>query len=54
MWYNICSAWFLDTVQLKGNLTHTDKAQTTYWQKARSFINPYWRVQEGKPAKVNF
>ena len=41
-------------VQLKGNLTHADRAHAIYWLKARSFINPYWRVRKGKPAKNNF
>ena len=41
-------------VQLKGNLTHADRAHATYWLKARGFINPYWCVLEGKPAKINF
>ena len=40
-------------VQLKGNLTHMDKAHATYWLKARSFINLYWHVWERKPAKIN-
>ena len=42
------------TVQLKGYLTHVDRAHTTYWLKAFIFINQYWRVQEGKPVKINF
>ena len=41
-------------VQLKGNLTHADRAHATYWLKAHSFINMYWRVREGKLAKINF
>ena len=41
-------------VQLKGNLTHTDRAHTIYWLKTHSFVNPYWCVQKGKPAKINF
>ena len=44
----------LDTVQLKGNLTYTDRAHATYWLKACRFINLYWCVREGKPAKINF
>ena len=40
-------------VQLKGNLTHADRAHTTYWLKVRGFINPYWRMQQEKPAKIN-
>ena len=43
----------IHTVQLKRNLTHTDRAHATYWLKARSFINPYWHVREDKPAKIN-
>ena len=41
-------------LQLQGNLKHVDRAHTTYWLKAHGFINPYWHVQEGKPAKINF
>ena len=41
------------TVQLKGNLTHADRAHSTYWLKACGFINLYWLVWEGKPAKIN-
>ena len=41
-------------VQLKGNLTHTDRAHVTYWLKARGFVNLYWHVWEGKPAKINY
>ena len=41
-------------VQLKGNLTHADRAHTTYWPKAHGYINPYWRVQEEKPANIIF
>ena len=41
-------------VELKGNLTHTDRIHATYWMKAHSFINPYWHVWEGKPAKIDF
>ena len=41
-------------VQLKGNSTNVDRAHTTYWLKAHGFINPYWYLQEGKPAKLNF
>ena len=42
-------------VHLKSNLTHADKAHATYLLQAHSFfIKPYWRVQERKPAKVNF
>ena len=40
-------------VQLKGNLIHMDRAHTTYWLKVCGFINSYWRVREGKPAKIN-
>ena len=42
------------TVQLKDNLTHADRANTIYWLKAHSFINPYWDVWEGKSIKINF
>ena len=42
------------TVQLKGNLTHADGAHAIYWLKTRSFINLYWHVWKGKPAKTNF
>ena len=45
---------YVHTVQLKGNLTHADKAHATYWPKACGFINPHWCVQERKPAKINF
>ena len=34
-------------IQLKGNLTHVDRAHATYWLKAHGFINPYWHVWEG-------
>ena len=44
----------LFTVQLKGNLTHVDRAHAIYWLKAYGFINSYWHVWEGKPAKINF
>ena len=30
------------------------RTQTTYWLKTCSFINLYWHVQEGKPAKIDF
>ena len=42
------------TVQLKENLTNVGRAHTIYWLKTRDFINQYWCVQEGKPAKINF
>ena len=45
---------YVAMVQLKGNLTHVDRAHATCWLKAHSFINWYWHVQEGKPAKINF
>ena len=59
--YNIVPAlkilvWSLEVaacvVQLKGNLTHADRAHTTYWPKAHSYINPYWCVQKEKPAII--
>ena len=43
-----------DMAQLKGNLTHVDRAHTAYWLKACSFINLYLHVREGKPANINF
>ena len=49
--YTLC-AHIYSTAQ--GNFTHTDRAHATYWLKARGFINPDWRVREGKPAKINF
>ena len=49
------AAWgWMCTVQLKGNLIHTDRAHVIYWLKACGFVNPYWHVREGKPAKINF
>ena len=42
------------TVQLKGNLTYVDRAHAIYWLKACSFINLYWCVRKGKPAKINY
>ena len=41
-------------VQLKGNLTHADRAHASYWLKAHGFINPYWQVQEGNMPKLIF
>ena len=41
-------------VQLKDNLTHADRLHSTYWLKTCFFINPYWHVQEGKLAIINF
>ena len=41
----------ITTVKLKGNLTPTDEAHATYWLKAHSLINPYWRVRE-KPTNI--
>ena len=41
-------------VQLKDNLTHTDRAHATYWLKVHCFINLYWRVQEGNLPKLIF
>ena len=41
-------------VQLKGNLTHADRAHATYWLKACGFINLYWYVREEKHTKINF
>ena len=41
-------------VQLKGNLTHEDRAHAIYWLKTHGFINPYWCVWEEKPAKITF
>ena len=46
--------YYVVTVQLKGNLTHVDRAHATYWLKASGFINLYWHVWERKPAKFNF
>ena len=43
----------IHTVQLKGNLTHMDRALATYWLKAHGFTNLYWHVREGKPGKIN-
>ena len=43
-----------DTVQLKGNLKHADRAHATYWLKAHDYINPHWCVWEVKPANINF
>ena len=31
-----------------------DRAHATYWLKAHDFINPYWHMREGKPAKITF
>ena len=39
-------------VQLKGNLTHTDRAHATYWPKAHGYIDLYWRVLEVKPPNI--
>ena len=41
-------------VQLKGNLTYTDRVYAMYWLKACGFINLYYAVREGKPAKINY
>ena len=40
------------TVQLKGKSIHADRAHTAYWLKATGFINLYWHVCEGIPAKI--
>ena len=42
----------LTVVQLKGNLTHSDRAYFTYWLKACGYISPYWRVRQEKPANI--
>ena len=44
--------WRINMVQLKGNLTHTDRAYVTYWSKAGGYINLYWHLRLQKPANV--
>ena len=41
-------------LQLKDNLTHTNRAHATYWLKVHSFINLYWYVREENLVKINF
>lgn len=42
---HIFNTFKIDTVQLKGTLTHMDTAHATHWPKAHGYINLYWRVQ---------
>ena len=38
----------LHTVQLKGNLTHTDRAHTIYWLESRWFFQPVLAITRTK------
>ena len=48
----LINATLYATVQCKGNLTHADRADVTYWPKACGYINRYWRMWQEKPANI--
>ena len=52
-YHNLHITIIIHTVKLKGNLTHTDRAHTTYWPKAHGYINPYWHVWDEKSANTS-